>query len=271
MSAIPATPDLFACVLRLQALDGVMLERTQGHRAHGLFLELMRLSDPELAAALHAQAVVKPFTVAPMAGEARRLQTGSVYNLRVTLLRSTLFAPFVRSFLQPGERPPLVLGDARFALREVLATPGSHPWAGIATWAQLLAGARPMEEVALQFITPTAFTLGSDGAGRKQIGLFPDGGAVFGSLLRRWNELAPVEIAADLLERVEILPCRYDLHTEILHFSKSPQLGFVGRCVYRVHAAPDDLVLVHALARAAFYLGVGYKTTQGMGVVRIQP
>lgn len=266
MSArIPATPDLIACVLHLDALHSVAMERTQGHRAHGLFMTLIAASDPELAAALHAPSPVKPFTVAPMRMERQQLHAGSSYALRVTLLRGDLFPPFARSFLQPGTHE-LLLGDVRFALREVLAMPGSHRWAGIATWQDLVEGGRPREEITLNFVTPTAFTQGSDKSGRKQIGLFPDPQAVFGSLLRRWNELSTIPLPADILERVAVLPSRYELNTEMLHFAKSPQLGFVGRCSYRVLGAPDDLRVLSTLANAAFYLGVGYKTTQGMGM-----
>src|SRR5262249_21418010 len=80
----------------------------------------------------------------------------------------------------------------------------------------------------------------------------------------------PLPLPAELLERVEMHPTRYQLHTEILQFSKSPQLGFVGTCAFQLHGAPADLRLLHVLARAAFFLGVGYKTTQGMGLVRVE-
>lgn len=270
MRPMPTNPDVIACVLRLDAVEGAALERTQGHRAHGLFMELIRHSDPELAAALHAPAAVKPFTVAPLQGAARRLRPGSSYTLRVTLLRGELFPPFVRSFLQP-ELPRLQIGEAGFALREALVTPDSHLWADVDTWAGLLEGARPVEELTLHFVTPAAFTIGAERGSQKQIGLFPEPGAVFGSLLRRWNALAPEQLPADLLERVEALPSRYQLHTEMLQFAKSPQVGFVGYCSYRLRGAPDDLRRLHALARAAFYLGIGYKTTQGMGVARAEP
>jgi CRISPR-associated endoribonuclease Cas6 len=265
--SIPANPDLIACVLRLHALEQAELERTQGHRAHGLFLELMRGADPALAVVLHEQAATKPFTVAPLQSEARRLRPGSAYTLRITLLRGDLFAPFARSFFQQGGHE-LQLGAARFALREVLITPGAHAWSGATTWTELLHSAQPAEELTLHFVTPTAFTLGTDAAGRKQIGLFPEPSAVFGSLLRRWNELAPAPLPADLLVRVTILPSRYDVHTEMLQFAKSPQLGFVGRCTYELRGDAADRYLLDALARASFFLGIGYKTTQGMGLVR---
>lgn len=269
MQAIPANPNLFACVLRLTALEEAELERTQGHRAHALFLALMQQADPALAAALHDEKRSKPFTVATLQTEARRLRPGSTYTLRMTLLRGALFGPLARLFL-PTERPPLRLGSARFALQDMLVTPGSHPWAGASSWDALLEEARPADELTLRFASPTAFTQGADAAGHKRVGIFPDSAAIFGSLLRRWNDLAPTPLPSDLLERVDLLPSNYDLHTEMLQFAKSQQVGCVGRCAYLVHGTPADRRLVHALARAAFFLGVGYKTTQGMGLARVE-
>lgn len=268
MQAIPAHPDLFACVLRLTALDEAELERTQGHRAHALFLALMQQADPALASALHDAGRSKPFTIATLQAEPRRLRPGSSYTLRIALLRGELFGPLARLFL-PTERPPLRLGNARFGLQDMLVTPGSHLWAGAASWEALLAEARPADELAFQFVTPTAFTQGADAAGHKRVGIFPEPAAVFGSLLRRWNDLAPTRLPTDLLERVDLLPSNYQLHTEMLQFAKSQQVGCVGRCAYLVRGAADDRRLVHALARAAFFLGVGYKTTQGMGLARL--
>lgn len=269
MQAIPANPDLFACVLRLTALDEARLERTQGHRAHALFLALMQLADPALAQALHNEGHSKPFTIATLQTEARQLRPGSSYLLRITLLRGNLFAPLARLFL-PTERPLLRLGNARFALQDMLVTPGSHPWAGATSWNTLLEESRPAEDITLHFASPTAFTLGVDAAGHKRVGIFPEPVTVFGSLLRRWNDLAPNPLPADLLERVDLLPSKYRLNTEMLQFAKSQQVGCVGHCAYLVRGAPADRRLIHALARAAFFLGIGYKTTQGMGLARLE-
>ncbi len=264
----PSTPpDLVACMMRLVALEGATLERTQGHRAHALFLELMRQADPALAAMLHADGLVKPFTVAPLQERGRRLQAGDEYLVRLALLRSDLYLPFASAFLR-GAPPELHVGTARFAVREVQTTPQGHPWAGVASWQELLAGGRPAETISLTFATPAAFTKSADERGNKRIGLFPEPEAVFGSLLRRWNVLAPAPMPDDLLDRLEVLPSRYELSTAMLQFGKGPQLGFAGSCAYQVRGPETERRLLATLADAAFFLGVGYKTTQGMGLVR---
>src|SRR5579885_1220518 len=170
MSAIPANPDLFACVLRLAAIEEAELERTQGHRAHALFLALMQQADPSLATALHDPGRSKPFTIATLSSGAGRLRQGGSFTLRITLLQGQLFGPLARLFL-PTERPPLRLGSVRFALQDMLVTPGSHPWAGATSWEALLEGAEPVEELTIQFAAPTAFTQGADEDGRKRVGI----------------------------------------------------------------------------------------------------
>lgn len=261
-------PDLFACVLQLDALDDAVLPRTQGHHAHGLFLELMRRSDQVLAGALHGSLPTKPFTVAPLQDKATRLRPGTSFALRIGLLHKALFQAFARSFFE-RPTPEVHLGGVRFAIRGVLATPKAHAFAGTASWEGLLTMAKPVSKVSLQFITPTAFTQGDDPQGQSQIGLFPTTETTWGSLLRRWNNLTDThKLPDDLLKRVTILPARYELRTEMLQFAKNPQLGFTGTCMYELRGAEDDRRLVAALAEAAFYLGVGYKTTQGMGLVK---
>ncbi len=261
------TPDLVACVMRLVALEGATLERTQGHRVHALFLDLMRRSDPVLAAMLHADRQAKPFTVAPLQGYERRLVAGDEYLVRLALLRGDLYMTFASVFLR-GAPPELQVGTARFVVREVQTTAEGHPWAGVGSWRDILARGQPDETITLQFVTPTAFTQAVDERGNKRIGLFPAPDAVFGSLLRRWNLLAPEPMPADLLDQLDVLPSRYELRTAMLKFGRSPQLGFTGRCTYEVHGPESGRRLLATLSDAAFFLGAGYKTTQGMGLVR---
>lgn len=261
-----STPDMIACVMQLTTQEPIVLERTQGHRAHGLFLNIIQHTDPELARQLHATQAVKPWTLAPLQEHTQRLRPGEEYQLRLCFLQADLYRQFARSFLQ-GSPPPLQLGSATLRLNEIVAS-SAHPWAGGVAWHELIGRARPAETITLQFATPTAFSLGENAQGRKRVGLFPDGETVFKSLLRRWNACAPHAMDADLLDDVDILPAQYELQTHMLQFSKSRQVGFTGRVTYAIDASETTRHLLAALADAAFYLGVGYKTTQGMGLVR---
>lgn len=261
------SPDLVACVVQLAARQGTRLERSQGHRAHALFLNLIEATDPALAERLHADAPIKPWTITPLPQHAQRLHSGDVYPLRVAFLQSELYLPFARTFLEQPARD-IQLGEGHFSLQAIQTTSGGHPWAGTSAWSELIAKAIPADQITLQFGSPTAFSQGSDEGGKKRIGLFPDGAAVFGSLLRRWNAFSPRQLDEALLDGLDILPKRYELRTEVMLMRKNEQLGFTGRITYKITGDELSRHLLAALADAALYLGVGYKTTQGMGLVR---
>ena len=63
---------------------------------------------------------------------------------------------------------------------------------------------------------------------------------------------------------------RFRLKTELVNFSKYKIIGFVGKVVYELPETIDKEIknTINALADFAFYSGVGYKTTMGMGQVR---
>ena len=108
---------------------------------------------------------------------------------------------------------------------------------------------------------------------------------IFPGLARRWQELAPPELAGMVQkERIEeyildegMIIEDYDLQTHRITFSNHAQKGFVGQCRYLLRG-PDEATTEEApltvrqqillLAQLAFYTGVGYKTAMGMGRVR---
>ncbi len=149
-------------------------------------------------------------------------------------------------------------------------TPGSDPWAGYGSFAGLAAAARPAKRLTIEFATPTAFSLGEDEDGRKRVGVLPDPHAVFGSLLRRWNALAPEPLDEAATERAtrRAVVARYDLRTTTFTLDRAPQIGFVGRCTYELRGDAEDRRALALLADAAFYLGTGMKTARGMGLCR---
>ena len=78
----------------------------------------------------------------------------------------------------------------------------------------------------------------------------------------------------------------YRLHTSTVHFDRATQDGFLGRCTYvllesckgakhdaiQSILAGEELKPIQALSllsNFAHYAGIGYKTTMGMGQVRV--
>lgn len=274
-------PDLYSIVLTLVPTGEVMVGATVGHQAHAAFLKTVQESDAALAEAFHLPNVpVRPFTVSPLlgVGPARdgrvRLSPEETYSLRFTVLHPSIFERFMARFLHHEGRPIVHLGRALLLIKEILVTPGSHPWAGYSSWARLAAEAQPEREITLEFASPTAFGFGQRAWGKKVI-VLPDPAPVFESLIRSWNSLAPPPLQLDkealtayLGEDVVIKRIGW-LETRMQEFKHAPQVGFVGQVTYGLMGSDDySRRALNALADFAFYAGVGMKTTMGMGQCR---
>lgn len=262
-------PDLYAFVAQLRPVGGPAA-RPQGHGAQALFLDLLRQVTPDLAAALHADAPSKPYTVGILPGRHR-----DMVELRVTLLRSDLFQPFVQALLRqmPGEAP-LRLGRAALVVGEVIGTPApkGHPWAGYGSFADLHARAAPAHSVTLEFASATAIGQGSRADGRQRLALLPTPELIFKSLAKRWGELCPPGLRLDpeAVEAAarEAMVSRHRIESTRIDLGKGPQVGFVGAVTYELPADPALARPLSLLADAALFLGVGMKTARGMGLCR---
>lgn len=272
---------LYSLVLTLSPIQEAVIEATMGDLAHAAFLRAVQEVDPVLSADLHNPAEsIRPFTVSPLRGIPRArghtvlLRPEETYWLRVTILYPPLYERFMTCFLDNPARPILRIGSALLSVREILVTPGSHPWAGYTTWAQMAAQASVEDEISLAFTSPTAFSFGQRPWGKKIV-VWPQPDLVFGSLIRVWNAWAPVPLQ---IEKEAIIPYLQEdvvvtrighLETRMLHFGRAPQIGFVGQLTYGLMAGDDYARRVlNALADFAFYAGVGMKTTMGMGQTR---
>jgi CRISPR-associated endoribonuclease Cas6 len=272
---------LYSLVLSLAPIREATASATAGHQVHAAFLKMMQEADAALAEALHAPNTPnRPFTVSPLMGVGQPrdgrvwLSPKQDYWLRFTVLDPRLFERFMARFLRGDGRPTLRLGQAELLIKEILVTPGSHPWAGYTSWAQLVAGAQPDSEITLEFVSPTAFGFGQKAWG-KMVVVLPDPALVFGSLIRAWNSAAPAPMQVDkealaaYLEEDAVVKRIEWLVTRMLHFSRSPQVGSVGQLTYGLMAADETMRgQLNALADFAFYAGVGMKTTMGMGQCR---
>ncbi len=269
---------LYSLAVHLQPERPAVLPATCGHQAHAAFLEAVRQADRDLADLLHGPGLkVRPFTISPLLGAAARggreiaVLPERSYLLRVTLLHEPIYRELMRRFLEHPGRPSLRLGPASFLVTQVQATPGSSPWAAYTTWEALRQQARAEERATLAFLTPTAFSLGQRPWG-KQFLLLPTPAFVFGSLLRTWNALAPAGLGmepgplAEYLEKDTVVLELDGLRTQMWRYPRHMQVGFTGRVVYGFQGQDENLrQQLNALADFAFYAGVGYKTTMGMG------
>jgi CRISPR-associated endoribonuclease Cas6 len=118
----------------------------------------------------------------------------------------------------------------------------------------------------LDFLTPTSFR--SKG-GYSQ---FPAVALVFGSLARRWSRFSPAPLPPGLTAALSesITVAEYRIGLSRLGFGRYFEPGFTGWCAFSASKRADDETCrwAGALARFAFFSGVGAKTTMGMGQTR---
>lgn len=276
-----ASSTLYALVVRLTAEQNSTLRATQGHLAHAAFLQILRQSDPAVAAAIHDMHGRKPFTVSPLMGfghgkrgrvEIRAGQTGW---LRITLLDPLLFQVFVQRFLAGTQAPSFQLDGMTFHITEILSSPGSHPLAGYSSPETLTTAWASRDvvdadrSIALAFRTPTAFSLRN--ARFRTMMVLPDPVAVFGELAGYWDRLTGSDTQAAIRQAAadSVVVARHDIRTHMYQYRNSKQIGFAGNVEFKLlDREYDDLTRhLNRLADLAFFTGLGLKTTMGMGQV----
>lgn len=246
-----AARDIAATIIPLepQGAPGKISPRD----AQGLLFNLLARADPSLARQAHDEAQPKTYG----------LSLGPGW-LRVTLTDPRLCAA-ATPILRAAAGELVRLGGSAYRLGP--ATVDDHAWAGLTTHARLLQAASPNEpEVTLELVTPTTFR-----RGKLNVPL-PEPRLVFGGLAAKWNAGSPIPVDAGfgpwLEEHVGV--ARLDVRTSLADGVHSPLVGFTGRVTFRAFdRQPVRVKQLGALARFAFYAGVGHKTTLGLGRARL--
>ncbi len=317
-----APTRLYAFLLRIRPLQAGSLMAFSGELVHGAFLRWLRQTAPDVSEWLHDGNKRRLFTCSSlqfglppqrMLNAEREnvhlpLDPQKTYLIRVTLLLGELFPLLHESLLRFYPDPHnqdqqqdtsqfLQIGKQRFTLEEVITTP-THPsgQCGFASLGKLVEQAQglsgsALEQLTLEFDSLTTFNRSNrDGYGVHHA-LLPLPQYLFPNLARRWDDIAPAELAAlvqhrlieDYTQQDGVIISDYDLHPHHVHFTTHQQAGFIGRCTYRMRD-PARLAATHAengensslsipqqlwlLSQLAFYSGIGYKTSMGLGRAR---
>jgi CRISPR-associated endoribonuclease Cas6 len=313
-SSSSAPARLYAMQLKLRPLESGTIMPFSGELVHGAWLEWIGAAAPAVSARLHEGNQRRLFTCSSLQFpcsrgkmlEAERenihlpVYPDKTYTIRITMLLSELFPLFYHTLMHfntselGAKKPPFMrIGKREFLLEEVICAPGDATgWTGFTSFTDLVTHAQARNlggqpSLTLEFASLTTFNwlhLADKTYGNHYARL-PLPKYVFPGLARRWQELAPPDLAHLVnIERIEryveadgIIIDDYDLRTHRVQFAGHPQRGFLGTCTYQLRG-PDEPITPDAplpvrrqiflLAMLAFYTGIGYKTTMGMGQVR---
>ncbi len=228
------------------------------------------------------------------------LDPEQTYTIRLTLLQGELFPLFydlIMRFHDGGltgqHQPFLQLGKQSFLLEEVVLNGDDKAgWTGFVALSDLVESVRQkrgsvLNTFTLDFASLTTFNRSNtiDGQHENRYARLPLPHYLFPGLVKRWQEIAPAELVnlvqkeqiESYIEQEGVFIEDYELKTHHVHFVTHLQKGFIGSCTYRLSAdhenatGTDSLSVrqqIHLLARLAFYTGVGYKSTMGMGQAR---
>jgi CRISPR-associated endoribonuclease Cas6 len=314
-SATTAPARLYALLLKLRPVERGTIMPFSGDLVHGAWLDWIKSAAPEVATMLHDGNKRRLFTCSslqfPIAEPRMRqaewnnvhlpLDPEKTYTVRVTLLLGELFALFYDSIMRfnmtafgSKQQPFLRIGKQSLLLEQVIADPkDSAGWSGFTSFADLVEQAKTWKPgnpgpLTLEFASLTTFN--RINPINKIYGNYyarlPLPQYIFPGLARRWQELAPPELATFVhKEQVEqyiqdegIIIEDYHLQAHCVSFVSHPQKGFTGTCKYNLRGpdsatTPETALTVRQqlrlLAGLAFYTGVGYKTAMGMGQVRL--
>jgi CRISPR-associated endoribonuclease Cas6 len=232
--------------------------------SHGLFYHLLKCVDPAMSEDIHA-AKRKPFTL-------HAQQHKEEVTLRVTTLDDSLFAPLLQTALETS-LSGLELGQDKFQITKVIATPEGNARAGFCSW-QTLLDAPETDRLTLHFRTPTTFST-SRSDGKRQYTPLPIPALVLKSLFTSFQLYSPhpyneqeAKAFLDTIFEEHFFLERHKIETQSFEAGKQRLTGFIGSATLRYQDQTSEVKkLLGRLGKLAFYSGIGTKTPYGMGQV----
>ncbi|MBU6351686.1 MAG: CRISPR-associated endoribonuclease Cas6 [Chloroflexi bacterium] len=274
------TTAVRALVLDMMALEEGFLPLLAGELAHAAFYAIVETIDPVLSQQMHDAQGRSAFAISPLYGYWRtpydrkiKVHSGQGAWMRVSLLDDTLFEVFQKHLLS-SPLPTIQIGRIPLAITQVYGAPGSHPWCGYTTVEQLAALEPGEERWTVEFASPTAIRWGSADNAARRIEIFPQPRMVVAGLRARWDRLTGEQWGRDFEEWVErnvIVGAVRRWQMESFTYQRQQYRGGIGVLDYQLldGGRREHLAHLNRLFHLAFYTGVGYKTTMGLGQVRL--
>lgn len=275
---------LHALVINLVAQNGGTIPGSVGELAHAAFYAAVQAVDPILSTQMHDAQQRSAFSLSPLHGYWQSPQDQRIHVnpgqpgwLRLGLLDEELFAVFMQHILYSGVTggaPSIRLGNVNFAIHEVQGSPGSHPWSGYTTLADLAAMDETPTRWMLDFASPTAIRWQQADNGARRGEVFPHPRMAIASLRSRWDRLTGDTYGKEFEEwvgRNVVVGRIWEWQTEPFAYKRQSYIGGMGKLQYLLLDPSNRAYAAHLnrLLHFAFFAGIGYKTTHGMGQVRV--
>jgi len=264
---------LSSLLIELDTLEPAILNGYGGEALHGLFFEILRDYSKKVFDVVHNEnRKPKPFSLSGVLQKKTRregklfLSAGEDVSLRITVLDEKLIPDILASFAKAlNLKTKFALANGKTTIKNINYQDGSSPWVRSSLYPKLFEEAKARDRVNLRFNSPTSFRVKGNQC------TLPLATLIFGSLLEKWNSFSGIRFKTAFLEKLEaVFPSQLQLRSELVEFSNYRIIGFKGEVEYRLGKTltREEKKQLNALADFAFYAGVGYKTTMGMGQTR---
>jgi CRISPR-associated endoribonuclease Cas6 len=248
-----------------------------GEAVHGFILNEVSRISKEYSKKLHDMDEVKPFSFSPllplkesniliMEDGYLRVEEDNRAKIVLSALDEMTAGVLMKALIDAQKgKEEVEIGGIKAVVENVYIK--EKEGAKFTRFEDLLKRKKKSKKTIYKFITPVSF---------RQNGVqitFPAPEHVFSSLLNTWNAFSPVKIDERFRERFkDIRVGRFDIHSELWHFSKYKVFGCRGMIEYNFEKkfTSSDIKLLNALSELANFSGVGYKRTMGMGMVNVR-
>lgn len=271
-----------AIVIETVTENPVYLSRVPGNHLQAAFLNLIREVDTMLSSELHDGNVLRTYALG-WVPQGRMQSTYEDYDLksynpmlRIACIDDRIYPVLMQWALNAnGKRLSLHVGGENCIVKRITVTnDGKNSWAGYLNLDELAARASNTEtKITFQFASPVAF-----GQGKREEFL-PQPSFVFGSLMQRclaafsdkWTYTNLKEDFLNMIHEHIVIVQPYELRSAIVNLGENiKQTGSIGRATYRIINKPDPSFIhfINMFSDAAFFTGVGKRTSRGCGMIR---
>ncbi len=254
-------------VIKLKALNTGKLDLFPGQKIHALFLKLIREANELEADKLHEQEHLKGFAVSGILGLANEngymVEKNRYYYIKISTFYDRLFKLLAMStFKKKILNLSINLEELNFKVINLFFDKRHSKWAGVFNLEEIMGKSNLQDEICMKFYTPTVFKAGD----KKIVKIDPK--KMYTGLLKKFNKYSNTKIREDITKKFDKIEIKKDMtKREFIKLKHGGIKGSVGKVVFKISTDDQELLeTINLLSEFAFYAGVGYKTTMGLGL-----